>query len=124
MELANLKTELIKKINIAYKNHIYSQYSIEKQLNFSTGVNDKPQDKAAMIQFIKGKKSVVNNIEDLINALSDTNIFDNFPKDFVKMDLGGAANTDEWQKNFVESHLPGLDDEDKMMVAECLRNMK
>lgn len=108
MELSFLKELFIKNLKGFYSSDVmYATYSTETQLNAGLNGGD-----ATIKSFIDGKKSDIQGIEDQVNALSVSDVFDNFDDSLSYTENG----------TYLEGYLSNCDSDEKKLI--CIKSMQ
>jgi len=110
MELAQFKELYIRQLKALYSDRIiFKDYPVYKQLNIEAQrCGHVAQDKTDMDAFISGKVTDIDGLETDINALANTDMFDNFPHD---------AASDEARMEYVETALTSCDTAEKQLIC-------
>jgi len=109
MDLAQFKSQYINQIKALYSHRIiYSTYPVFKQQNIDgQRCGHVAQDKTDMDTFISGKVTDIEGLETDINALADTEMFDDF----------SMSADDATRKAYVASYLTSCTTDEKQLIC-------
>lgn len=109
MDLAQFKSQYIKQMKALYSHRImYATYTVEKQLNIRGLIDGfTTTDRDTMNTFLEGKLTDIAGLETNINALADTEMYDDF----------SMSADDATRKAYVASYLASCTTDEKQLIC-------